>query len=168
MGNTVLVLLCLACCSLTWAQQQRQKQEDRHGNESTALGYAERKGTMKFLARHTTTTLLSVSVFSTIVPYQCFLTAASPTLCRRRKKRRDLLPVVSLSSIGLTDALGSSLDEESVDAVEEEVSPKPKFFFTVVRTSQSVVTITSTSTNISITVSASAYCTYPGFTGPIC
>merc|ERR1712168_1078249 len=118
-----------------------------------------------FVASYSTTTVTSLSISTTTVPYQCFLTAATPQACTGRKLRRARK--LNLDFDVGDQGLSGSQNEEGVVAQKKD-NADGKFFFTVWRTSTTTATATTTSTNLSITISASAYCTFTGFTGPVC
>ncbi|XP_042885846.1 uncharacterized protein LOC122262022 [Penaeus japonicus] len=121
-----------------------------------------------FLKSYSTTTFTMLSTFTTVVPFQCFFTSAGVQACQGRKLRR--LRKLSLDVDGVVDSSLASSESEVVGFAdqESEADKSERIFFTLWRTSTSTATVTTTSTNSSITISASAYCTYSGFTGPLC
>ncbi|XP_042885850.1 uncharacterized protein LOC122262028 [Penaeus japonicus] len=120
-----------------------------------------------FVASYFTTTFTAISTFTTVEPFQCFFTSAGVQACTGRKLRR--MRKLSVDIDGASDSgLASSEGDVSAVQSEDKDSPAEKFFFTVWRTNTSTATVTTTSINSSITISASAYCTFSGFTGPLC
>ncbi|XP_047491156.1 uncharacterized protein LOC125040577 [Penaeus chinensis] len=121
-----------------------------------------------FLKSYSTTTFTMLSTFTTVVPFQCFFTSADIQACQGRKLRR--LRKLSIDVDEVVDSSLTSSEGEVKGYVDQEAdaNPSERLFFTLWRTSTSTATVTTTSTNSSITISASAYCTYSGFTGPLC
>lgn len=70
-----------------------------------------------------------------------------------------LLDVATLDS--------STIEELTPEKDTADLGDNPKFL-TVWKSTTTTYTVTTTSYNRGITVSASAYCTYTGFTGPLC
>ncbi|XP_063841664.1 uncharacterized protein LOC135089682 isoform X2 [Scylla paramamosain] len=122
---------------------------------------------MRLFARYSTTTEALISIITSVVPFVCYSTSGT-TGCVGKRRRRSVTPAIFLNT-PRPDALDSSLLEDLDSGGEaRENNRTDRFFFTVVKTTTSVFTFTSTSTNISITVSARAFCTFAGFTGPVC
>ncbi|XP_045623008.1 uncharacterized protein [Procambarus clarkii] len=123
-----------------------------------------------FIKNYSTTTETTISAVTSVIPYLCFYTgstAASPCAGRKlRRSRRIPLNVDDFpGSLHAATDLASSGPEGAPD---EETIASDKFFFTLYRSVTTTVTVTTTSTNTSTTVSVSAYCTFAGFTGPVC
>merc|ERR1719495_434895 len=150
-------VLTIACLALGAAAEDRKV-------FTLEEGPAEKQAKF-FVASYSTTTVTSLSISTTTVPYQCFLTAATPQACTGRKLRRARKLNLDFD-VGDQGLSGSQGEEEVVPLKKEDSDGK--FFFTVWRTSTTTATATTTSTNLSITISASAYCTFTGFTGPVC
>ncbi|XP_047491143.1 uncharacterized protein LOC125040570 [Penaeus chinensis] len=120
-----------------------------------------------FVASYFTSTFTAISTFTTVEPFQCFFTSAGVQACTGRKLRR--MRKLSVDIDGSSDSgLSPSEGGASVMQSEDKDTPAEKFFFTVWKTNTSTATVTTTSINSSITISASAYCTFSGFTGPLC
>lgn len=99
-----------------------------------------------------------------------YAAATDPDPCTARKLRRLRRREISVGDIP-DPALSPSkddLDDASSEAKGDVFPASNKLFFTVWKTSTSTAVVTSTAINSSITISASAYCTYAGFTGPLC
>nr|XP_027237053.1 uncharacterized protein LOC113828318 [Penaeus vannamei] len=120
-----------------------------------------------FVASYVTSTFTAISTFTTVEPFQCFFTSANIQACTGRKLRRMRKLSVDIDNSS-DSGLAPSEGGVSVMQSEEKDSPAEKFFFTVWQTNTSTATVTTTSINSSITISASAYCTFSGFTGPLC
>ncbi|XP_027214369.2 uncharacterized protein [Penaeus vannamei] len=121
-----------------------------------------------FLKSYSTTTFTMLSTFTTVVPFQCFFTSDGVEDCQGRKLRRLRKLSIDVDEV-VDSSLTSSKGEIKGDVEQEaDANPSERVFFTLWRTSTSTATVTTTSTNSSITISASAYCTFSGFTGPLC
>ncbi|KAK4319717.1 hypothetical protein Pmani_009374 [Petrolisthes manimaculis] len=121
-----------------------------------------------FMKSFSTVTFISVSTSTTVVPFTCFHTVDPPDPCEGRKLRKAKQLYHKFEDLADDTQLDSSSDMNLQPTDERDISQDGKLFFTLMRSATSTVTTTSTSINISITVSASAFCTFAGFTGPIC
>ncbi|KAK3882193.1 hypothetical protein Pcinc_013412 [Petrolisthes cinctipes] len=121
-----------------------------------------------FMKSFSTVTFISVSTSTTVVPFTCFHTVAPAVACGGRKLRKAKQLYYKFEDLADDTQLDSSSDMNSQLTDERENSEDGKLFFTLMRSATSTVTTTSTSINTSITVSASAFCTFAGFTGPLC
>ncbi|XP_042210274.1 uncharacterized protein LOC121858105 [Homarus americanus] len=130
----------------------------------------EQKDMQKFFVRSVSTTTETVlTSITSIVPFLCFFTGAAPAVaCQGRRLRRSRQISLNLGSPALSPDLDyGSLDVNPQEMEKEEVTDE-KFFFTLYKSVTTTATITTTSINSSTTVSVSAYCTFAGFTGPVC
>nr|XP_027214374.1 uncharacterized protein LOC113807333 [Penaeus vannamei] len=121
----------------------------------------------KFLmATHLTSTVTSLSTMTSVIPYFCFTTKA--TACQGRRLRHTLPKSIALSS---GDDVPFLEDSKNTKKEADELTGSlhsEKYFFTIRTTVTSTTIIVTTSTNRDFTVSASTFCTYTGFTGPVC
>jgi len=123
-----------------------------------------------FFASSLTTTFMSVSTLTSIVPFTCF-TAPNTQACQGKKKKKR-----SLINYNDKDFVENDLELDPSDLVqtlekEDSANDSGKFLFTVWKTSYSTKTTTSFSTNRGITVSVHLRCTIAGIqTGasPVC
>ncbi|XP_042885851.1 uncharacterized protein LOC122262029 [Penaeus japonicus] len=124
------------------------------------------------LATHLTTTVTTLSTMTSVIPYFCFTTQA--TACQGRRLRHSLPKGIDISGGDNTPFLEDSKNtqqeetDELLGSLGGREEHKEKIFFTIRTTSTTTATIVTTSTNRDITVSASTFCTYTGFTGPVC
>ncbi|XP_064089985.1 uncharacterized protein LOC135203992 [Macrobrachium nipponense] len=125
-----------------------------------------------FLKSYQTTTVTTLSVVLTTVPYFCAVTstpAAGPPLgaCTgrnlRRKRRVSIREMDPEKSVQLEEST-----EDVPQAVKEEEDGNERLFFTLWQSTTTTVTVTSTRTNTSITISASAFCTFANYNVPLC
>ncbi|XP_066973305.1 uncharacterized protein [Macrobrachium rosenbergii] len=117
-----------------------------------------------FLKSYQTTTVTTLSIAVTTVPYFCIVTNAAPTCTGRNLRRKRKLDIGDAEQGELT--LEKSIDEDPGEVSEPKDAER--LFFTLWQSTTTTVTVTSTATNTSITISASGYCTFPGFNAPVC
>ncbi|XP_068218471.1 uncharacterized protein [Palaemon carinicauda] len=120
-----------------------------------------------FLKSYQTTTITTLSIVVTTVPYFCAVTIAGIEGCQgRRLRRRRRLNLQKEDGDDNPIHLEKSMEEIPKEALGEE--GVERLFFTLWQSTTTTVTITSTATNTSITISASAYCTFGGYNVPLC
>ncbi|XP_064089989.1 uncharacterized protein LOC135203995 [Macrobrachium nipponense] len=155
--KTVILALAVTCAV---ADRNADTEEDE-----TNVGLREKI----IIASYGTTTYTEISTKTTVMPYTCYTTKAQACQGRRFRRRQRATPILEEDTAALeaTD-LDTSKELPGEEAPSAEMSQKERLVFTVWQTTTTTATITTTSVNRSITISASAYCTYTGFTGPVC
>ncbi|XP_064089894.1 uncharacterized protein LOC135203883 [Macrobrachium nipponense] len=119
-----------------------------------------------FLKSYQTTTVTTLSLAVTTVPYFCAFTTSPLSVCTGRSLRRKRRLAMRAMEPGKVTNLEKSVDEASEEALEEK--DLDRLFFTIWQSTTTTVTVTTTATNTSITISALALCTFANYNIPLC
>merc|ERR1712180_315972 len=158
-------LTLLLVCGFLGLSQAALKKEDDRSNQREKIFY---------LASTLTTTFMSVSTLTSVVPYSCFTAPVTNAACAGKKKKKRSLINFSEDRLERDLSLDTSLSniEKKVDADDKSSSKSSgKFNFTLWSTTTTFKTLTSFSTNRDITVSIRSLCTIANvFVGdaPLC
>ncbi|CAL4133512.1 unnamed protein product [Meganyctiphanes norvegica] len=154
--SSVLLIVCgIALVHLTTGNNEVSKQREK----------------ILFFGSSLTTTFMSVSTITSIVPFTCFTTDAALMACDGKKRRKRTL--INLDEMVDTDLqLDASQQKEAfdkqIDIADDNIG---KLLFTVWRTSFTTKTFTSFSTNRDVTISIQPACFIAGVepgTNPFC
>ncbi|XP_064089986.1 uncharacterized protein LOC135203993 [Macrobrachium nipponense] len=123
-----------------------------------------------FLKSYQTTTVTTLSIVLTTVPYFCAVTSLTEgqvlEACTgrrlRRKRRFNIRDIDTDTKVRLEE----SMTEDVLPTVKEDGNDR--LFFTLWQSTTTTLTVTSTRTNTSITISASAFCTFANYNVPLC
>ncbi|XP_047497269.1 uncharacterized protein LOC125044587 [Penaeus chinensis] len=155
------VLACMLLAGNSGADKLQQGQEGPSNLEKTEL-----REKLIFYRTSTTVTFNVISTFTTVIPLTCY--KSNTNACQGRKLRRMKSTSGDFDKLLNKATLDSSVTEELTPEKETvDLGDNPKFL-TVWKSTTTTYTVTTTSYNRGLTVSASAYCTYTGFSGPIC
>ncbi|XP_066973304.1 uncharacterized protein [Macrobrachium rosenbergii] len=134
-----------------------------HGSSELEEGTPKEKF---FLKSYQTTTVTTLSLVVTTVPYFCAFTTAPLSACTGRSLRRKRRLALQDMEPGKLAHLEKSIDEDPGEALEGKDAER--LFFTLWQSTTTTVTVTTTATNTSITISALALCTFANYNVPLC